>query len=183
MKIEDIIRQNIVIWFLGTLLAGFLAGIAVYEAIIKISQLDVVRLDNYIKKDELSNKYVTKEEFTNLDQKYNLLLDENRRLNQLKVKNQTIPSISKDKERHIKKLKELISEGTAFYQDKEIEFDFDIWTSECTYLIEILDKTYDWNYKEKFVKETDHPRSKVFLNHQSVGKTLVILNTIYDIMK
>jgi len=183
MKIEDKIKQNIIIWFLGTLLAGFLAGITVYETIIKISKLDVVRLDDYIKKDELSKKYVSEKEFTNLNQKYNLLLNENRRLNELKVKNQTIPSIFKDKERHIKKLKELINEGTDFYQGKEKEFDFDIWKSECTYLLDLFDKTYDWNYKAEFVKETDHPRSKVFLNHQSVGKGLIILNTICDIMK
>jgi len=97
MKIEDKIKQNIVIWFLGTLLTGFVSGIAVYEAIIKISKLDVVRLDNYIKKEELSNNYVKKEKFNNLNQKYDLLLNENRRLNQLKAKNQSTPSIKKIK--------------------------------------------------------------------------------------
>lgn len=181
MKIENKIKEKIVIWFLGTLLTGFISGIAVYEAIMRISKLDVVRLDNYIKKEELSNKYVKKEEFNCLKQKYDLLLNENRRLNQLKIKKQSTPSINRD--RHLRRLKELINEGNQFYEGKDKDFDFDIWKSECIYLIDIFDKIYNWSYKTKFVKVTDHPKSKVFLNHLSIGKGLIILNTIYDVLK
>lgn len=173
MKIEDKIKEKIVIWFLGTLLTGFISGIAVYETIIRISKLDVVRLGNYIKK----------EEFNNLKQKYDLLLNENRRLNKLKIKKQSTSSISKDKYKNLRRLEELINEGNQFYEGNDKDFDFDIWKRECVYLIDIFDKIYDWNYKTEFVKVTDHPKSKVFLNYPSVGKSLIILNTIYDVLK
>ncbi len=44
-KIED----NVVLWLLGTLLAGFLAGIGTYKGILEIAQLKVVSVTEYEK--------------------------------------------------------------------------------------------------------------------------------------
>lgn len=40
--IGDLLKRHVVIFFLSTLLTGFLAGIGVYESILKIAKLDVV---------------------------------------------------------------------------------------------------------------------------------------------
>lgn len=47
MNLKAKIENNITIWFLGTLLTGFLAGIATYTAVLKIAQLTVVSQDKY----------------------------------------------------------------------------------------------------------------------------------------
>ncbi|UVC31687.1 hypothetical protein [Pantoea sp. SOD02] len=42
MSIKENIENNLIIWFLTSLLGGFLAGIATYKAIIEIAHLEVV---------------------------------------------------------------------------------------------------------------------------------------------
>ena len=43
-SIEDIVKNNVVVWLLGMLFAGFLAGIGTYQAIIEIAHLKVISL-------------------------------------------------------------------------------------------------------------------------------------------
>jgi len=42
MSLKDKIENNLTIWFLGALLAGFLSGIATYKGILEIAQLKVI---------------------------------------------------------------------------------------------------------------------------------------------
>lgn len=47
MKIRERIEDNLTIFFLATLLTGFLAGIGTYEAILNIAHLKVISEDKY----------------------------------------------------------------------------------------------------------------------------------------
>jgi hypothetical protein len=54
MNLKDKIENNVVIWFLGTLIAGFVAGIGTYEAFVRMARLEPVAF----KQDEASRKLV-----------------------------------------------------------------------------------------------------------------------------
>lgn len=63
MRLKERIESNLAIWFLGTLVAGFLAGLGSYKAILEIAHLDVVSQNSYVRKDELEARYVDKSTF------------------------------------------------------------------------------------------------------------------------
>lgn len=47
MSLKEKIENNIALWTLSTLLAGFLAGIATYEGVLKIGKLKVISISEY----------------------------------------------------------------------------------------------------------------------------------------
>ena len=53
MGLKERIENNLVIWFLGALLTGFLSGVGTYEAVLRIAHLDVVPANSYLKKEML----------------------------------------------------------------------------------------------------------------------------------
>jgi len=46
MRLNKLIQKNLVIWFLGTLLTGFLAGVGTYNAILEIANLTTISRDS-----------------------------------------------------------------------------------------------------------------------------------------
>ena len=52
-KIKETVENNIVVWMLGTLLTGFLAGISTYEGAQKIMKLTTITHDRLIQLEEL----------------------------------------------------------------------------------------------------------------------------------
>jgi formylglycine-generating enzyme required for sulfatase activity len=57
MSFKDKVENNIVLWLLGSLLAGFLAGIAAYKAVIEIAQLKTISSTEYKKCKQSSLKH------------------------------------------------------------------------------------------------------------------------------
>ena len=182
MNLDEKIKNNLAIWFIGALVAGFAAGVTTYKTILEIAKLDVVQEGLYIMRDELSENYVTRNEFESLNQQYLLLLRENQHVGQSKPKGQTKVDDSQERKRYLLKLQELIEEGNLYMQNKLKEFDFEKWKSECSYLLESVDKLRGTSYKSEFVSVTSHTKSKVFLNYPSVRKALPILNAVKDIL-
>lgn len=181
-NLDEKIRNNLAVWFLGTLVAGFAAGIATYKAILEIAKLDVVQEGLYIMRDELSENYVTKNEFESLNQQYQLLIRENQHLSQSKPKSQVKADNAQERKRYLLRLQELIDEGNLYIQSKLKEFDFEVWKSECSHLLDSVDKLRGTSYKSEFVNVTSHTKSKVFLDYPSVRKALPILNAVKDIL-
>lgn len=180
-NIDEKIKNNLAVWFLGTLVAGFVAGITTYKTILEIAKLDVVQEGLYIMRDKLSENYVTKNEFESLKQQYELLLRENQHLSQSKPKGQTKAEDTQRK-RYLLKLQELIDEGNLYMQNKLKGFDFENWKNECSYLLESVDKLRGTSYKSQFVNVTSHTKSKVYLNYPSVRQALPILKAVRDIL-
>lgn len=68
MSLKEKIENNIAMFFLGTIITGFLAGIGTYKAILEIAKLEVVHKNSVIKKDDSSiiiNRFI--EDLTNDD--------------------------------------------------------------------------------------------------------------------
>ena len=42
MSLKERVEQNVVVWFLGAIVTGFLAGIGTYEAVLRIAKLEVM---------------------------------------------------------------------------------------------------------------------------------------------
>lgn len=182
MNLRDAIIKHPVFIYLTALAVGFTAGMGAFELIMRIAQLDLVQKNLYIMRVELAEKYVAKSEFESLQQQYQLLLRENQRLNQSNPRNQTNVADIREKRRYSGKLQELIDEGSSYYRGSFKDFNFENWRDECTYLLDAVDRLLGTTYKSEFSSVTSHPRSKVFLDHQSVGRSLVILNTVKDII-
>ena len=70
MSLKEIVEKNIVIWFLGTLLVGFLAGISTYEGIMRISGRQAVSKYEWDKAKEKIDVLKKKERFLSLFLRY-----------------------------------------------------------------------------------------------------------------
>ena len=68
MGLKEQIENNAVIWFLGAVVASFLAGIGAYEGILRIAKLEVVSQD----RQQHYEMLVTKDRFMSLYLRYAL---------------------------------------------------------------------------------------------------------------
>ena len=186
MKLKERVENNIVVFLLGALLTGFLAGIGVYKGILEIAKLDVVQEGNYIGKDEVLTDYVLREEFESLNARYQQILNENRRLNQAIVAERATPTVQIDKQVILQTLEQLIDEGQSFLNDEgqNQSFSYEEWKNRSIQILDLVDILLKISrYKDQFDEITDHPSSQVFLDVPSVRKGLVILRTIKDILE
>lgn len=78
MSLKEKIENNLVVFFLGALLTGFLVGVGAYKAILEIAQLDVVAENSYISKRDLETSFIEKSA-------YDLIKSENIKLKEAVV--------------------------------------------------------------------------------------------------
>lgn len=52
---EELVKNNVVLWSLGLLLAGFVAGVATYKTILEIAHLKVISLGQWESNNRLTS--------------------------------------------------------------------------------------------------------------------------------
>lgn len=62
MSLKQRIEESPVIYFLGALVTGYLAGIGTYDAILRIAKLDTVRQGAYMLQKDIDRDYVRRSE-------------------------------------------------------------------------------------------------------------------------
>jgi len=70
MSFKETLEKNIVLWFLGTLLVGFLAGISTYEGIMRISGRQAISKDVWSNAKQNIDILKKKERFLSLFLRY-----------------------------------------------------------------------------------------------------------------
>ena len=68
MGLKERVENNAVIWFLGAIISGFLAGIGVYEGVLRIAKLEVISQD----REQRYEMLLTKDRFLSLYLRYAL---------------------------------------------------------------------------------------------------------------
>lgn len=66
MSLKNKVENHPLVFFFSTLCAGFIAGLATYQTILSIANLDTVRKNEYELKNKINSKYISLKEHQDL---------------------------------------------------------------------------------------------------------------------